>query len=545
MINPRKKYNKLISVELFFFGAIVVSFLFEIIFCRFQFQRVLNFIENILFALLLVLPLCLIKGRVIKKYYFIVTFLFFIVILFVETSYYFIFNVNISPSAIYVFLETNYIEANEFLSFYINVYLIFYAIILCLLFGSIFFIRNVDLRYVNRFFSKRIPVFFCTLIVFLILKVTALRHQNLPYLFLKSFYVVYYESGVLNTGVYHTDKGVFENVNVSNKGNNKLYVIVIGESTTSRNMSLYGYNRNTNPILSKQKDISVFTDVISPHAGTTESISKSLSLQNYEKSSKTLAGSIMQLLNAANYETYWISNQQPVGFAETDITKVVYANRNKLYLNTEGTEELNQYDDVIFDKIDEVINTESDTNKVLFIHIQGTHFYYKNRYPNSFNFFKDKPKTKIAKQESEFKTINEYDNAVLYNDFIIDSIINKIKRKHAESFLLYFSDHGEEVFHTIKFAGHNDDVGTLPMFQIPFLLWQSKSFKEKNIIQTDLDRSYMTDDLFHSIADLCGVNSPYVDLERSIFSEKYIKRKRIILNNKDYDSLLRIENNRK
>ena len=134
---------------------------------------------------------------------------------------------------------------------------------------------------------------------------------------------------------------------------------------------------------------------------------------------------------------------------------------------------------------------------------------------------------------------------MLYNDFIIDSIINKIKRKHAESFLLYFSDHGEEVFHTIKFAGHNDDVGTLPMFQIPFLLWQSKSFKEKNIIQTDLDRSYMTDDLFHSIADLCGVNSPYVDLERSIFSEKYIKRKRIILNNKDYDSLLRIENNRK
>ncbi|WP_396601751.1 phosphoethanolamine transferase [Algibacter sp. R77976] len=362
---------------------------------------------------------------------------------------------------------------------------------------------------------------------------------------MKSFYVVYYESGVINSDVYHTDTGKFKNVKVSNNRNNKLYVIVIGESTTSRNMSLYGYNRTTNPLLSRQKDLSVFDNVISPHAGTTASITKSLSLKNFENSSMSFEGSIMQLLNAANYDTYWISNQQPVGFAETDITKIVYANRNKIYLNTEGTEEFNQYDDVIFDQIDSVISEESDTNKVLFIHIQGNHFYYKNRYPDSFNVFKENQKLTVATKQNEFNIINEYDNAVVYNDFIINKIINKVKNKKTESFLLYFSDHGEEVYHTIKFAGHNDDVGTLPMFQIPFLLWRSKNYIEKNNIQIDLERGYMTDDLFHSIADLCAVNNINVDLERSIFSNKFKERKRVILGNKDYDSLLSIENNRK
>ncbi len=537
--------NKLISAELMFFAAIAISFLFEFVFGKFQIHRILNFVENFLFALLLVLPMYLIKGKKIKKYYFLISFLFFNIILFIETSYYYVFNVNISPSSIYVFLETNYIEASEFLSFYINEYLILYGLLLCLLIVSVFFIKRVDVKYENSFLSKRIQVFFCILILFIIIKETVLRHQNLPYLVLKSFYVVYYESGVINSDVYHTDTGKFKNVKVSNNRNNKLYVIVIGESTTSRNMSLYGYNRTTNPLLSRQKDLSVFDNVISPHAGTTASITKSLSLKNFENSSMSFEGSIMQLLNAANYDTYWISNQQPVGFAETDITKIVYANRNKIYLNTEGTEEFNQYDDVIFDQIDSVISEESDTNKVLFIHIQGNHFYYKNRYPDSFNVFKENQKLTVATKQNEFNIINEYDNAVVYNDFIINKIINKVKNKKTESFLLYFSDHGEEVYHTIKFAGHNDDVGTLPMFQIPFLLWRSKNYIEKNNIQIDLERGYMTDDLFHSIADLCAVNNINVDLERSIFSNKFKERKRVILGNKDYDSLLSIENNRK
>ena len=114
-----------------------------------------------------------------------------------------------------------------------------------------------------------------------------------------------------------------------------------------------------------------------------------------------------------------------------------------------------------------------------------------------------------------------------------------MKEKNIESAVLYFSDHGEEVYDTMDFSGHNDDdVGSLPMFQIPFILWQSELYKINNKIDIELNRAYMTDDLFHSIAILCGVKSNYVDLEKSIFSDSFKNKRRAILNNKDYDSLL-------
>ena len=73
-------------------------------------RRLLNFSENILFALILIIPYTLINNKKIKSFYFNIVFVFFNIILFFETSYYYIFNVNISPSVIYVLLETNHID---------------------------------------------------------------------------------------------------------------------------------------------------------------------------------------------------------------------------------------------------------------------------------------------------------------------------------------------------------------------------------------------------------------------------------------------------
>ena len=532
--------KKKTSIELLFIVTIIIAFVFELACSEFQYQRLLNFSENILFALILIIPYTLINNKKIKSFYFNIVFVFFNIILFFETSYYYIFNVNISPSVIYVLLETNHIEAKEFLSFYLDVYIIVYAILLFLLVIASIAANNKSLLYINKLVFDAKVLMLSLVIILIIIKITPLRHQNLPYLLAKSFYVVYYESGVVNASAYKSKKGVFNNTKATHKSKNKLYVVVIGESTTNNNMSLYGYDRNTNPLLSKQEGLSIFKDVISPHAGTTASISKALSLQNYENSNKE-KGSIIQLLNAADYETYWLSNQQPVGFAETDITRVVKACDTKIYLSTKNSEDTRLYDEVIFDKIDEILSINQN-NKVLFVHLQGSHIYYKNRYPERFNVFKNKINNNIISKARDYKIINEYDNAILYNDYVVNSIIKKIKNKQSESFVIYFSDHGEEVYHTVKFVGHNDDVGTLPMFQIPFILWQSETFKNNNPIEIDLDRPYMTDDLFHSIAHLCGVDNEHVNLEKSIFSKSFKDRKRIILNNKDYDSLYAIKN---
>ena len=41
-----------------------------------------------------------------------------------------------------------------------------------------------------------------------------------------------------------------------------------------------------------------------------------------------------------------------------------------------------------------------------------------NRYPDTFDKFNDQPKTNFKSKQS-FNKINHYDNAVLYNDFLI------------------------------------------------------------------------------------------------------------------------------
>ncbi len=524
-----------------FFIAVVlpifIAFIFELVFTEFKAARLLNVTENLIFSIIILLFVKLFSGSKAQLILSKMVLLFFTFCIFSETGYYYIFDINLRPSAIFIMFESNYSETSEFLSFYLDGCLLTFFLVLVLNCINIISLKRSDLKPLNALSIKKGIIFFVFIILLSLLKYTGLRHQNFPYLLLKSFYVVYFESKVYDLGIYKKEYGIFKKEdNTNSKG--KLFVVIIGESTTSNNMSLYGYHRNTNPLLSKIENLSVYHDVISPHAGTTASICKSLTMDNYEGGNNK--GSIMQLLNAKGFETYWVSNQQPVGFAETEITKVIYSVKNKFYLNTGNSEDKHLFDEVVFGKVNEVINNTNE-NQVLFVHLQGTHFFYKNRYPETFNVFEGiSINRRFGNSESQ-EIVNAYDNSVLYNDYVVSTIINKVKETNRESSVIYFSDHGEEVYQTIDFSGHNDDVGTLPMFQIPFLFWQSEKFIEKNDVHIDLDRPYMTDDLFHSIADLCNIKDEHVELERSIFSSKFKSRKRIILNNKDYDSLLVIE----
>ncbi len=533
---PNKVLNKFQKVELLFFTIIIISFIFEVLFAKFRVERFYNLLENSLLAILLILPFYYLTLNKFKTLYFKSFFCVYAVFLAIETSYYYIFKTNISASAIYIAFESNYEETNEFLSFYVDFKLIVFLILILAFIVAVLFIKSFEYFNFNNRLNKTTAIL-TTVAIVVSLNFSIIKHQNFPYLILKSFYVVYFESDILKPSSFESKKGIFNDAQILKEDEGKLYVIIIGESTTSQNMSLYGYNRKTNPLLSTQTDLQVYSNVISPHAWTTESISKALSLRNYENRNNAKQGSIVQLLNASGFETYWISNQQPVGFAETEITKIATATKKQIYLSTDSSEDTRIYDEAIFSKIDTIIKDLSN-NKVLFVHLLGTHLYYKNRYPEKFNIFKENPSNILFNTKKVKTIINEYDNAVLYNDYVINEIINKAKNADTESFVLYFSDHGDEVYHTIDFVGHNDDIGTLPMYQIPFILWQSKLFKQQNNIDINLNRAYMIDDLFHSIADLTSVKGDEVDLSRSIFSKAFKERKRKILGNKDYDSLL-------
>jgi len=69
------------------------------------------------------------------------------------------------------------------------------------------------------------------------------------------------------------------------------------------------------------------------------------------------------------------------------------------------------------------------------MHLIGTHSRYKRRYPEAFNEFIEAKKDIKYTHEKAIKVTNEYDNATLYNDFIVREIIEKVRRQQDNSYV--------------------------------------------------------------------------------------------------------------
>ena len=525
-----------IKIFLRYFFLILFAFLFDCVFNKIVLNIVYNLIENTLFAVALICPLYFITNNKLNKYYFSVSYLLFSFCVFFETIYYYLFKTNFSSSAIFVALDSNIDEVKEFLGFYVNTpIVVFTLLILTITSISLFKIKKLNITsLLYTSYSKfKILILFVAILVFF--KLSSLIVFNLPYSMIK-FSFEYY-ADFKRFGDYKNNKtGSFVNVFRAPKEVEKeVYIIILGESTSRFHMSIYDYYRKTTPLLKEiENELLIYKNVISPHTYTIACLGKGLTLSNYENPELKYKGSIIQLLNQAKFKTYWISNQRPVGMFDSHATKIGLGADKSFFLNLKHTDESTVFDEALVEQLDEVLLEKGD-KKIIFLHMLGAHLDYKKRYPENFNYFKSIPKTKFENVEA-YSAINSYDNAIRYSDYIIRKVIESMKQLKVNSFVLYFSDHGEEVYDEIDFSGHSaDQIITKNIYEIPMFLWLSDAYKSSKKINNNLDLKYMTDDLFHSIADLCNVKSNEVDSTRSIFSKHFKERKRIIRDTIDYD----------
>lgn len=459
-------------------------------------------------------------------------------IVFVEVSYFTLFNTSISKSTIYILLETNVSEASDFIAIYFNrpIQLIALALFLplvvslALLPGIVRFHRYFLNRLVH---VKALPLRPVTQSFLLLLLMggffwTARIYQANPlYLGMKYFQV--YQNDAKEFRLLSKDKygGHFSDVSLNND-QEELALVIIGESTTRHHMSLYDYYRETNPLLkARRNELLVYTDVISPHTHTIYSLEKVLTLANHEHPENKKAGSILQLMNKAGFDTYWISNQNPIGIDETLVTSIAKSANNTYFTNTKSWESATPYDDQVLIPLQRIL-TKKTKKKFIILHLMGTHAGYKQRYSPEFDRFRDTPST-IFKTSQAYAVINAYDNAVLYNDYIVNSAIELVKKQNKNSYVVYFSDHGEEVYETKNMGSHQEENGTKPMYDIPFILWLSDQYKQQDRNhQYITDRQYMTDDLIYTLADLSNVRFREFDSTRSLVNPGFLARERHI-----------------
>tara|TARA_R110000850_G_scaffold80862_1_gene173588 strand:+ start:138511 stop:140145 length:1635 start_codon:yes stop_codon:yes gene_type:complete len=481
-----------------------------------------------------------------RLYWFFVSTTFLYLLSILKTGFYYLFQSKINISAFYIVFETTGNESAGFMATYLEP-----GLILLLLFFVIFLFWHFKI--LIRLYKTENWIFIApafklkNILVFLILIGgivgsfytinLKLRGNNIIHL-AKDSYISYIEAqDLFQTNLVKPTSEHFTNVKASDSA--QTYIVIIGESTSSRNMGLYGYYRNTNPLLSSldNDEIVVFKDVISPHTHTIPSLNKALSLANYENPDDLYKGSIVQLANAAGFATYWISNQQPIGIHETLLTAMSKATKEQIFTNALTNKQL-EYDEALFPHIQNVLKKQ-EPKKVIFIHLTGTHISYKFTYPKSFERFTDTPKTKFPSARSK-EQINHYDNSIVYNDYIVYTIIQEVKKTNSNSYVVYFSDHGDEVFQDLDFVGHNEYHASKPMHEIPFILWASEKYQNFNpryeTLKNYTHRKYMLDDFIHSFSDLSQIKFDEWQPQRSIFNPDFVKRTRIIKKQIDYDN---------
>nr|WP_165359810.1 phosphoethanolamine transferase [Parabacteroides goldsteinii] len=457
------------------------------------------------------------------------------------------FNSLINDSLLRLILGTDMLEASEFISMYLGWQIcLFFSliIIICLIlfYGISKKQSDIQCRLQNNGYLNSI----LCVILFLGLGLSAYRFTQ-SQTFFKSITPIHRfciaSNAAVNSFIYQRKAEQFRETHVpeltKNDSSIKNIIIVIGESSSKYHMGLYGYELPTTPCLNKlyeNKHLIPFKDVISSSTQTFVSINRMFSFADrntpiinsvwYEK------GLLPDIMKAAGYKTYWISNQE-APLLNDDICDYVYCRKDALA--SEITSGL--YDERLLEVIDSSIN-KNDRKRFVVIHFWGSHFIYKLRYPKNcaiFNASDEKEGWTIEQKQ----LISEYDNSIRYTDSILCSIIERFKNE--ESILLYVSDHGEEVYNFRNFAGRSPDKINRYMLDIPMLFYMSDKFmmnypQKKVAIETSFARPYETDNLIHTILDLADIKTVSFDSTKSIINPLFSLKQKRIVNDCDYDS---------
>lgn len=283
-----------------------------------------------------------------------------------------------------------------------------------------------------------------------------------------------------------------------------IVVLVIGESARRDHFSLYGYERDTNPLLSATENLKAYEAV----SNGTYTIAGVKAILSHEDSGK-LYEILPNYLYRNGAEVVWHSSNW--GQPPLHIEK--YRNRDDL--KKEHPDIDIDFDECLLAGLKEDIAT-TDKNKVLIvIHTSISHGpLYSSKYPKEFETFSPVSTSVEMSSVDRSELINAYDNSIIYTDYILSKIISGLKAMPEwRSCMMFVSDHGESLGeNNLYMHGVPISIAPAEQYEIPFIVWTSDAeahYKQKE--------SLTQFSVFHSVLDFLGISSPVYDEELSIF----------------------------
>ena len=350
--------------------------------------------------------------------------------------------------------------------------------------------------------------------------------------------------------VANIDKAVVDSCSYRSKN----IVLIIGESYNRHHASLYGYGMPTTPrqeARARKGGLVPFTDVVAPWNLTSFVFKYLFSLYTVGDKGEWCDYPLFpELFRKAGYHVTFLTNQflpqakEAVydfsgGFFLNNptLSKAMFDTRNK---------SLFRFDESMLDQYDRLKKHNKEHNLIIF-HLKGQHVDYRTRFPRGRRHFNPDDYDRPELKQKELRVLADYDNAVLYNDSVVDQIVKRFEDE--EAVVIYVPDHGEECYgEGVHFYGrmHSTEITARlahEEFDIPFWLWCSHDFIVNNPeVYGDIlkarDRRYMTDALPHLLLYLGGISTPHYRDDLNILSDGYNEaRPRILKNTTDYDKL--------
>ncbi|MBO4815095.1 MAG: phosphoethanolamine transferase [Muribaculaceae bacterium] len=337
-------------------------------------------------------------------------------------------------------------------------------------------------------------------------------------------------------------------------------IVVIGESYIKPHASVYGYQLLTTPRLQAELDsghLFLFHDVIAPFNTTSDALKRTFSTNSDACQEHWFDYPFFPSLfkKAGYYVTYW-DNQwdaRKVDIFDFSLGSIVHNKRMVPYSYDLENSKRFDFDHELLDSyLHEAHGKVMDHRLSLSLfHLMGQHMYAGSRYPKTQQFMRFTPdsikRTEPWLDQEKKQDIAHYDNATYYNDYVIGKLLDSMRNSCVV--MVYFSDHGEEMFDWRDFSGR-DEGARKPapamklQYCVPFMVWCSDAFIARYPecvarLKEAARRKGVLDDLPHLLMDLGRVRNSYYKPEHDLISPDYKPTKRLVQMSVDYDEVVK------
>ncbi|WP_311790794.1 MULTISPECIES: kdo(2)-lipid A phosphoethanolamine 7''-transferase [Pantoea] len=291
-------------------------------------------------------------------------------------------------------------------------------------------------------------------------------------------------------------------------------VFVIGETTRWDHMGMLGYDRDTTPKLSKEKNLVAFRGescdtstklslrcMFVREGGTEDSPGRTLKEKNIFAVMKELGFS--SELFAMQSEVWFYDNAEVNNFSFRE------------QIGSEPRNAGKSVDDMLLvPELKASLDRYPHGKHLVVLHTKGSHYLYSQRYPRSFARYQPECMG-VDETCSKAQLINAYDNSILYVDSMLDSVLDQLRDKKAIVF--YAADHGESISENMHLHGTPREMAPPEQFRVPMMVWASDKYLadannranfERLQAQQRIGKTHRHVELFDTILGCLGYTSP-------------------------------------